>query len=54
MKSTKKHFVLEAGEILITPEVPDADRYSVFLDDKKLDDIAGIIRFRGNTKNEKH
>lgn len=44
MKSTKKHFTLEPGEVLITPGHPDAHRYNVYLDGKKLDDVMGVVR----------
>lgn len=45
MINNKKHFSLQTGEYLITPEHPDAKRYSIYLDGKKITDVVGLIRF---------
>lgn len=44
MISNEKHFSLQTGEYLITPEHPDARRYSIYLDGKKINDVVGLVR----------
>jgi len=52
VKTTKRHFRLEAGEYIITPNHPDAPEYEVYLRGKRLNDVTTIVRI--NLKIYKH
>lgn len=52
MKSTKRHFKLETGEYLITPDHPDAPKYKVYLGGKELNDVMGLVRINLESLNE--
>jgi len=54
MKSTKKHFTLETGECLITPDHPDAPFYEIYLRGKKVKElVVGLVIFKRDLVNEK-
>ena len=44
MKSTKKHFVLESKEYLVTADDKDGKDYEVYYKGEKINDVLAMVR----------
>ena len=49
VKTTKRHFRLEPGEYIITPDHPDAIKYRILYEQEDItDEITAIVRININ------
>ena len=44
MKSTKKHFVLENKEYIVTADHPDGKHYEVYFKGEEISDVLALVR----------